>query len=102
MGAAKEARYKAASISAHQRQGQRLADLERAAMPKTGRAIAQDLDAPPSKSVIRRWMRLHVAEYDGATQLAEGANAEFGLPSNWLDNPDHWIWEMALQEFGED
>lgn len=45
---------------------------------------------------IRRWMASHVGEVDSATELAERAAHEAeGGEDGWLDDPDHWIWEIA-------
>lgn len=52
----------------------------------------------PSKSEVRRWMRANASEYDGATELAEACNAVFDLPASWLDDPDHWVWEVAASQ----
>ena len=49
----------------------------------------------PTKAKIRNWMIANAPEYEGATQLAEGANAEFDLPESWLDSETHWIWDLA-------
>lgn len=58
------------------------------------------------KVVVRRWMSAHAEDYrDGATGelnptgLAEGAAAELCLNDEGgpLDDPDHWIWELALE-----
>ena len=52
----------------------------------------------PSKAAVRRWMRLNAAEYETATELAEGCNAALDLPQEWLDDPEHWVWEIAITE----
>lgn len=50
----------------------------------------------PSRAQVSRWMRLHADEYETATALVEGANAEFDIPASWLDDDSHWIWDVAL------
>lgn len=52
----------------------------------------------PSKAAVRRWMRLNAGEYETATELAEGCNAAFDLPQEWLDDESHWVWEIAATE----
>lgn len=52
----------------------------------------------PSKAAVRRWMRLNAAEYETATELAEACNAALDLPHEWLDDCDHWVWEIAATE----
>lgn len=52
----------------------------------------------PSKAAVRRWMRLNAYDYETATELAEGCNAALDLPQEWLDDPEHWVWEIAAQQ----
>lgn len=55
---------------------------------------------------VRRWMRQHVAEHVDArtgevncTQLAEEAADYFEQydVDGPIDDPDHWIWEVAAE-----
>ena len=51
------------------------------------------------KTAARRAMFNHLACEDSppsATALAEAAAATLGHDS-WLDEPDHWIWDLALE-----
>lgn len=52
----------------------------------------------PNKTEVRRWMRLHASEYENATALAEGCNSALNLPQLWLDDPNHWVWDLAVEE----
>ncbi len=47
---------------------------------------------------IRQWMEFDTAE--DATQLAENAAHEFGH-DEWLDDPDHQVWEIAIGFFDD-
>jgi hypothetical protein len=52
------------------------------------------LDAP----AVRRWMRLEVHNCGGSmTALAEAAAVAFDA-DHWLDDPEHWVWDLALEE----
>lgn len=53
----------------------------------------------PARSDITAWMHKNWFDYETATELAEAADAYFELPSEWLDDPDHWIWEEAMSFF---
>ena len=44
---------------------------------------------------IRDWMTIHAPDFDTATELTEAAADTFGV-WNWLDEPDHAIWDLAL------
>jgi hypothetical protein len=48
------------------------------------------------KAKVLSWMRAHEEEYETATQLAEGAAAEFD-GDEWCDDSDHWVWDLALE-----
>ncbi len=54
------------------------------------------LELPAARRKVRAWMRLHAAEYETATSLAEGANAALSLPHGALDDECHWIWDEAV------
>ncbi len=51
-------------------------------------------------STIKKWMLNNKHDYDNATSLAEAA-AHHGDPNedhdDWLDDSDHWIWELAIE-----
>ena len=51
-----------------------------------------------TKGAVRRWMRLHASEYETATELAEGCNIALDLPMEYLDDPGHWVWDLALTQ----
>lgn len=55
------------------------------------------------KSRVRKWMR-NEAQILGddlnMTKLAENAAHAFEK-DEWLDDPDHWIWEMAADYYDE-
>lgn len=56
-----------------------------------------DPDPLPSRAQMQQWMEANVSDYDGATALAEAADIYWDLPAHWLDDPDHWIWELAWE-----
>lgn len=58
----------------------------------------RDVPSTPSKAAVRRWMRLNGDDYETATELAEGCNAALDLPQEWLDDSEHWVWEIAAQQ----
>lgn len=45
---------------------------------------------------VKNWMFYHQNNYDNSTELAENACWENDCDS-WLDDPDHWIWDYALE-----
>lgn len=56
-----------------------------------------------SKESVKKWMRKMVTDFvdkktneADATGLAEGAADEFAS-DKWLDDPDHWVWEIAAE-----
>jgi hypothetical protein len=49
---------------------------------------------------IRTYMRFHANEFDNATNLAEEC-AKYLNHDKWLDDPDHEIWDIALEYFDE-
>ena len=48
------------------------------------------------RTEVRRYMHQHVAEHDNLTAMAEDAALAFEQ-DQWLDDPDHWIWELAIE-----
>ena len=65
-----------------------------------------------TKSQVRKFMRLELEDLDhpdlwqggevNCTRLAENAAWHFDC-DHWLDDPDHWVWELAadIQEEAE-
>lgn len=50
------------------------------------------------RAKIKGWMIRHEDEAETATELAEMAAHEApGGEDEWLDDPDHWIWEIAIE-----
>ena len=49
-----------------------------------------------SRRQVRAWMRNNASEYETATNLAEAANIALDLPYGAMDDPDHWIWDEAI------
>lgn len=52
---------------------------------------------------VRQWMydaqyNTEPSCYENATQLAEAAADTFEH-DEWLDDPEHWIWELAVEFF---
>lgn len=52
--------------------------------------------AEPTRSKIRRWMRLNVDRHATATDLCRGAQVVFDIPVQWLDDEFHWIQDEAF------
>lgn len=60
------------------------------------------------KNTITRWMRQELASNGAAyldsadcpmfTHLAETAADAFER-HDWLDDPDHWVWDIAIDAF---
>lgn len=55
-----------------------------------------------------KWMQREIEDYrrhggNNITQFVENCVHEFDTPDHdeWLDDPNHWIWEMALDFFDE-
>lgn len=55
------------------------------------------MDEKDQKKAVKQWMQLHANEYKNSTELAEDA-AHYAVGDNdeWLDDPDHWVWELAI------
>lgn len=60
-------------------------------------AYTDDPNDLPTPRQLREWMEVNAEDYDGATALAEAADIHWDLPAWWLDDPDHWIWELASE-----
>lgn len=46
---------------------------------------------------VRKWMLRNKQDYNNATSLAEAAaHHAIGDNDTWLDDSDHWIWELAI------
>ena len=62
-------------------------------MTRAQRKAEQDL-----KSKVLAWMRLRAEHHDNATSLAEdAAHNAAGDNDAWLDDEQHWVWDMAIQ-----
>jgi hypothetical protein len=47
---------------------------------------------------VKKWMSYHKNDYDNATSLAEAAaHHADGDNDEWLDDSDHWVWELAIE-----
>lgn len=81
--------------AAHEAEVQR---HDRAVLRQTSTNTRRSLtrsDSSATRTEVRRWMRANATEYDGPTQLAEAANAQFELPGQGLDDESHWVWDDA-------
>lgn len=87
--ARKESRWKKQVQSANDADGDRRREVESFAMVRGPR--------PPNhtRRQVRVWMRANAVGYDGATQLAEAADAALRLPLGAMDDECHWIWDEA-------
>lgn len=61
--------------------------------------------SPRSEETARAWMREHMDECTdpqtgiaNLTQLAEGGADAAGHGLDWCDDPDHEVWEWAIEE----
>ena len=48
-----------------------------------------------SRQAVTRWMKQHKNEFETATALAESAAITWQKPE-WLDDDQHWIWDVAI------
>jgi hypothetical protein len=64
----------------------------------------------PTRSAVTAWMVLNLDEHRDArtgivnlTALAEAAAGAYGIDDEGgpLDDPEHWIWEAAIEAAGE-
>lgn len=68
-------------------------------MPKKGTSVMQRL--------VKNWMwnEIRIRELDAGqvnmTMLAEEAAHAFDR-DDWLDDPDHWVWDAAADMLNED
>lgn len=99
MGVKHENRVKQMYQRAARAKIDRAIELEALRRGPSDRRTATQVKAslPPSKAKVRRWMRLHADEYESATALVEGCNGALDLPQIWLDDPGHWIWDLAVE-----
>lgn len=56
--------------------------------------LLQILEIRPSS--VKRWMIGNKDDYDNSTNLAEAAAIEFDC-DEFLDDPNHWIWDLASE-----
>jgi hypothetical protein len=52
------------------------------------------------KKQARKWFAPHAQEYRNLTDAAESCAWELGH-DEWLDDPDHWVWELAIEYMPE-
>lgn len=67
---------------------------------KTKAQAAAEAEAErTTKATVLRWMREHAEHHDNATSLAEDAahNALAEDHDAWLNDEQHWIWELAIR-----
>jgi hypothetical protein len=43
-------------------------------------------------------MRENYSLYEGPTEIAEGFCAAYPQTADWLEDPLHWIWDIAVDE----
>ena len=70
-------------------------NIEAAAMLRNPRKPMPAIDPLASSSQIKRWMRANAADYDGATQLVEGANAAMDIDQDLIGDETSWLWDFA-------
>jgi hypothetical protein len=63
------------------------------------RAPVEPVSTPkPGKAFVRSWMRENYSFYGGPTEVAEGFCAAYPQTADWLEDPLHWIWDIAVDE----
>jgi len=96
MTVAQENRWKRKCIADFNAVNDRQIEAEAFSRPKFTRLPVAPPSANPTRREVRNWMRLNWSDYETATALAEGVNVALNLPKEWLDDPDHWVWDEAL------
>ena len=96
MSVQQENRWKRKCINDFNVVSDRQIESEAFTMPRSPRLPVAPLPANPTRREVRNWMRLNWAGYETATALAEGVNVALNLPKEWLDDPDHWVWDEAM------
>jgi hypothetical protein len=91
----KENRWKATLQAENDARDKIRRELEALSISRKPRVAVNNVSNLPTKSSVKKWMRDNASEYGSATELAEGANAEFDMPIEWLDDESHWVWELA-------
>jgi hypothetical protein len=96
MSVRQENRFRAQSITRFRQAGILAGQLE--SLRREQRRPDQQVAMPIAASLrrVRYWMRLNAEDYEGPTQLVEAANIALVLPHSAMDDPDHWIWDEAL------
>lgn len=101
MGVAQEARYKKLVIEQGNKANDRMIQAEAANMVRAPRPSVQpQKSTTATRRQVRAWMRSNAEDYDNATNLAEAANIDLDLPHGAMDDPDHWIWDEAVDAIG--
>ena len=95
MSVRQENRFRAQSIARFRQAGTLAGQIE--ASRREQRQPSQPVTGPgkASRRQVRNWMRRNAEDYEGATALAEAANIVLFLPSDAMNDPDHWIWDEA-------
>ena len=91
MGIAKELRYQKLNRASFDRPTPFPA-------PRSQPYAAPPLPVQPktSKAKVRRWMEANWERYDGPTEIVEGFAATYPEFAHWLDDRNHWIWDLAV------
>ena len=76
--------------------------LEASALARLPSAPAHPPKAFASRAAIKRWMRANAPDYEGETQLVEGANAVLNIDQSLMDDGTSWLWDYAVDLFAED
>lgn len=94
--ARKENRYRRNIWAANNAADARKREFEAAFMSRGPRPVVVPPKPKATRRQVRSWMRRNAADYDGATQLAEGTSAALDLPVGAMDDETHWVWEEAI------
>ena len=72
-------------------------------------AIVEDSNFEVNKDIekewrknVTRWMKENIAEHESSiTIMVETCVYDLELPDTLLDNPEHWVWEIASDIYDE-
>ena len=96
MSVRQENRFKVQSVARFRQAGILAGQLE--SLRREQRRPNQQTAIPiaASRRQVRNWMRLNAEDYETETALAEAANIALTLPCGAMYDPDHWVWDEAL------
>lgn len=97
MSVRQENRFRAQSIARFRETDILAGQLEAAGRKSREPGRQATASSTATRRQVRNWMRRNAEDYDGPTALAEAANIALVLPYGAMDDPDHWIWDEAVE-----